>query len=215
VAHFVLVHGTWHGGWCWARLAEELAHRGHTSSAPDLPCEDVDAGAQRYAEIVESGPEAVVVGHSLGGMTIPLVPGRLHVFVAAVVPTPGNPAPLAEAVPSLTGTMRDELDRSYWPDHDTAAVHMYPELSVETVAWAFERLRPQARRPSTEPSPVRELPAAAAVVICTRDRIVLPEWQATAARELLGVEPVELGTGHFPMLERPRALAALLEGLAT
>jgi pimeloyl-ACP methyl ester carboxylesterase len=215
VAHFVLVHGTWHGGWCWERLQGELAHRGHTSIAPDLPCDDVDAGSAAYAEVVQSRPDAVVVGHSLAGVTIPLVRGRLHVFLAALVPQPGRAAPLAEAVPSFTGTVRDELDRSYWPDPDTAAAHMYPELSVETVAWAFPQLRPQARRPSIEPSPVRELPAAAAVVICTNDRIVMPDWQATAARELLAVEPVGLGTGHFPMLERPRALAALLEGLAS
>jgi pimeloyl-ACP methyl ester carboxylesterase len=215
VAHFVLVHGSWHGGWCWERLVQELEHRGHTAVSPDLPCDDAEAGAERYAELIGHHPDAVVVGHSLGGMTIPLVDGRLHVFVAAIVPTAGRPAPLAEAVPSFTGTLRDELDRSYWPDAGVAAESMYPELSVDTVAWACANLRPQARRPSVEPSPVRELPSPAAYVLCSRDRIVLPEWQEWAARELLGVEPIELKTGHFPMLERPRALAALLEGLAS
>jgi len=51
--------------------------------APDLPCEDIAAGTAEYARVVTDGlagrEDAIVVGHSLGGMTIPLVRARMHV----------------------------------------------------------------------------------------------------------------------------------------
>src|SRR5205085_11269416 len=43
VATYSLVHGSWHGGWCWQRLRDELEARGHVVHTPDLPCEDVAA----------------------------------------------------------------------------------------------------------------------------------------------------------------------------
>jgi hypothetical protein len=49
---FALMHGGWHGGWCWDPLIAELTARGHTAVAPDLPITDPTAGAAAYAEAV-------------------------------------------------------------------------------------------------------------------------------------------------------------------
>jgi predicted alpha/beta hydrolase len=84
MATFSLVHGSQHGGWAWDLLRGELEERGHTVAAPDLPCEDVNAAIVEYAAVVPAAD--VVVGHSLGGLTIPLVPARVLVFLCAVVP---------------------------------------------------------------------------------------------------------------------------------
>src|SRR5712692_10273065 len=77
VMHFVLVHGAW----CWDQLRSELERAGHSSTAVDLPCDDPDAGAERYVdEILHAIPkqsgEVVMVGHSLAGLTIPIAAGR-------------------------------------------------------------------------------------------------------------------------------------------
>lgn len=66
---FGLVHGAWHGAWCWDLLAQELEARGHRAIAVDLPCEDSSAGCAEYAAaVVEAlagvGDDLVVVGHS-------------------------------------------------------------------------------------------------------------------------------------------------------
>jgi pimeloyl-ACP methyl ester carboxylesterase len=94
VATFCLVHGAWHGGWAWEPLRGELEARGHRVVAPDLPCEDPDAGAAEYAAVVRGAlggeEDAIVVGHSLGGMTIPLVPARTLVYLCAYIPEPGR-----------------------------------------------------------------------------------------------------------------------------
>jgi hypothetical protein len=52
--HLALVHGAYHGAWCWDSLRAELEHDGHTTSAADLPCEDSSAGAEAYADAVTS-----------------------------------------------------------------------------------------------------------------------------------------------------------------
>ena len=195
----------------------ELEARGHSVDAPDLPCDDVDAGAARYAEVVGDRSDAVVVGHSLGGLTLPLVPARKHVFLAALVPSPSAKPPLGDALdPSFRGgTVQDEHGCSCWPDTEGAARQLYPELERPTVEWAFARLRPQAPRPSTEPSPLTGLPdVPRASVVTARDRCVRPDWQRRIAREVLGVEPVEVDAGHHPMLERPTELADVLGRLA-
>src|SRR5687768_8019678 len=71
VSLFVLVHGAYHGGWCWSRLIPELERLGHRAIAPDLPCDDPAAGYDEYVAAVlapmdaatASTADVVVVGH--------------------------------------------------------------------------------------------------------------------------------------------------------
>src|SRR5487761_354226 len=95
--HFALVHGAYHGAWCWDLMRHELERDGHSTSAVDLPREHPDAGAERYADrVVQAIPKGeglVAVGHSLGGLTIPIVssmtPTLAAVYLCALVPVPG------------------------------------------------------------------------------------------------------------------------------
>ncbi len=77
MATFGLVHGAGHGAWCWERLIPILEALGHRAFAMDLPCEDPTAGRERYAEVVDRAlppaSDLVLVGHSLAGLTVPLV----------------------------------------------------------------------------------------------------------------------------------------------
>src|SRR3974390_2057450 len=92
----VLVHGAWHGGWCWDRVVPGLRARGVRAMAPDMPGHGADAepltdlhgDAARIREVVEDiDDDVVLVGHSYGGAVIseagdhPAV--RQMVFVAA------------------------------------------------------------------------------------------------------------------------------------
>lgn len=96
---FGLVHGSGHRSSCWDPLVGELSRRGFRSVAVDLPCDRADAGAADYAEAVTgalrdvAGP-LILVGHSLGGLTIPVVatrrPVALLVYLCAVLPDPGR-----------------------------------------------------------------------------------------------------------------------------
>jgi pimeloyl-ACP methyl ester carboxylesterase len=206
LARFVFVHGAWHGGWAFDRVASELERRGHETFAPDLPCDEVGLSVRDYAAVVGPHPDAVVVGHSLGGLTIPFVPARMRVFLAALVPTDH---PFAALDPGFGGTERDELGRSYWPDLETARARLYPDLAGADVAFAFERLRPQAGLSAVSWAPEE----ARASIVTTRDTVVSPGGQERLAREVLGVEPLRLEAGHSPFLSHPVELADLLESL--
>lgn len=226
---FALVHGAWHGAWCWERLLEPLRRRGHAAVAVDLPCDDPDAGLAAYAQAVtdavaEAPGDVVVVGHSLGGLVAPLVaaarPVRAVVYLAAFVPVAGQSmagqlASAPEPVLLIEGGREvDELRRSRWTDPETTARVLYPDLAYADARWAFARLRPQAARPQREPHPAGLPGVPVAALVCARDRVMDPAWCRRVVRERLGIEPGELATGHFPMITAPGALADALAALA-
>ena len=203
MASFSLVHGAWGGGWCWDLVRAELEARGHVVHTPDLPCEDVDAGVEEYAAAVPAAD--VVVGWSLGGLTIAYVEADMHVFLAALVAGTGTSWEEIFVPGSGEARVRDELGRSYYADPADAARELQfpPEQ-----AHAATRLRPQASydaRPAYVEQPT--------YVVCTRDATIRPEWQRHLARDVLGVEPLELDAGHSPMLECPHELAVVLDAL--
>ena len=203
IASFSLVHGAWGGGWGWGPLRAELEARGHLVHTPDLPCEDVGATVEDYAAAVR--PADVAVGHSLGGLTIPLVDAPTRVFLCALVGGTGWHGVFAPGFGD--GSVRDELGRSYYPDPAVAAAEFqYPPDQAGLAA----RLRRQA--PLDAPLPT--LSGRVVYVICTQDAVIRPEWQRHLAVDVLGAEVVELEAGHSPMLTHARELAELLDALA-
>jgi pimeloyl-ACP methyl ester carboxylesterase len=227
MATFALVHGAWHGAWCWERLIPELEGHGHAAIAVDLPCDDVTAGCAAYAEAViaetaGAGDDLVLVGHSLGGLTIPLVaaarPALKLVFLCALIPQPGlSLADQLERDPGIfapgfgEGVARDGQGRSYWVDEDAAADAFYGDCPRQLASWALARLRPQARLPSIEPCPLAEWPAVESVsLFASGDAAISPDWSRCAARERLGANTVELPGDHSPFLGRPGELAEML-----
>jgi pimeloyl-ACP methyl ester carboxylesterase len=229
VTTFALVHGAWHGAWCWERLTPELERRGHAVVAVDLPCDDPAATFADYAGVVVAAldgadGDVVVVGHSLGGLTIPLVaarrPVRALAYLCALVPIPG--ASLAEQlraepetfVPGYDAGLTIDAERrtSRWADFLVARERLYGDCPEPDARWAFERLRPQASGGNRVPCPLDALPDVPAIsIVSAADRTVAPGWSQHVARERLGVAPVELAGDHSPFLSRPAELAALLD----
>jgi pimeloyl-ACP methyl ester carboxylesterase len=207
MARFVLVHGAWHGGWCFRRVAEELERRGHDVATPDLPCEQVGLTQVDYARLVGPQPDAVVVGHSLGGLTIGQMEARTRVYLGALAPVENL---YAEAfVDGFGGFVRDEQGRSYWPDAETAARGMYPDCSRDQSDWAFAQLRRQAPLDAM----IGPFGAGDVVIATLRDAAVDAGWQIRTAR-VHGAELIELDAGHSPFFTQPGELADVLSSLA-
>ncbi len=164
MATFILIHGGYHGGWCWSHLQRELTARGHRSVAPDLPIDDPAAGFDAYTEAVlqavddfhRDEPAAaddplVVVGHSLGAYVAALVTDRLpthhQVFLCAVPAGLDQPI-AAESTPILTA---DLMAVQYFADADGRTMQspesffhlFYEDVPPADALNGLRRLRPQ------------------------------------------------------------------------
>jgi pimeloyl-ACP methyl ester carboxylesterase len=206
VATFALIHGGGGSAWDWHLVAAELRERGHDPVAPDLPSEDTSAGWLEYADVVVEalGDRArpVVVAHSLGGFTAPIVcariPADLLVFVAGMIPSPGE---LFGDWWTNTGYEDSGLDDVFY--HDVP-----PELEAE----ATRKERNQADKPLLEPWPLETWPdVPTRYLLCRDDRMFTAHWARRHARERLGIEPDEMDGGHYIAISRPRELADRLE----
>lgn len=222
MATFCLLHGAWHDPTCWEQLQERLEAFGHGTRAPDLPLHDPAAGyEQRARPAMEAldGVEGdvVVVGHSQSSALGPLVaaarPVSLIVHLCPRLgpfePPPGGPSPVRAGFPWPP----DQPDGTKVWDPEAAMEVMYPRLEPGSARGLARRLRPMAMPAGDYPLP-RHPDSPTALVYAADDEFFEPEWERFMARELLGVEPIGLPGGHFPMVEDPDGLAAVLDRLA-
>jgi len=225
-----LVHGSYHGAWCWDFLRPELERLGHRVITMDLPISDPALGAADYARAVDGAldpdSEPMLVGHSMAGLVIPLVaarrPVRRLVFLAAFLPSPGKSAGEQRATEAIDGRIPPrtaewtDLGNDVWMVGPNTATEIFFQDAPPAVArWATKRLRPQAYRVLTETTPLTAWPAIESrSIVCRDDRAINPEWVRGAARERLGTEAIEIGGGHSPFLTRPAELARILNAMA-
>ena len=220
---FCLIHGAWHDGSCWEPLAGRLRGRGYRVLTPDLPLHDPRATYEdRIGPALDALASAkpsyvVVVGHSQGSAYAALVATRVqNPLLIYLCPRlgpfpfpPGAPTAFRKGVPFPP----DRADGTSVWDHEQAVHALYSRLPVETARDLANRLRPLAPPPDAYPlADHPDLPTM--LLYATHDEIFEPAWERFMAHEVLGVEPVELDSGHFPMVEDPDSLADLLHGLA-
>lgn len=219
---FVLIHGAWHGGWCWDRLVASLETRGYRGIAIDLPAEDGSATFHDYARtVVEAIPEdannVVLVAHSLGGMTVPLVaarrPLRAAVYLCGVVPKPGgspwDDGPEMSAPGAFDGLVTNDDGSTSWTSFEAARDAFYDDCSPHDARWAFDRLRRQNSSSLwREPYPAANVAPLEQIYIAgTHDRAVTLPWARHVAATRLGVDLIELPCAHSPFLSHPELLA--------
>ncbi len=166
---YVLVHGAWHGSWCWNKAAPLLQAKGHEVLTPDLPghyrssvpCLDVTL--KTYVDsisdlIVSKNYKVVLVGHSMAGIVISQVaeniPERIQklVYLSAFMPEANGSLVQEEAkakVPSVVKeiTIDDQSNEIALKLSPRIAELFYGDCSVEDQVFALSRLQKQPLRP--------------------------------------------------------------------
>ena len=210
MATFALIHGGGGSAWDWHLVVPELRERGHDPVAVDLPCEDERAGWEEYVAVVVDAlgdrQNVVVVGHSLGGFTAPLVCARipvdLLVLVAGMIPASGE---LFADWWTNTGYEASGSDDVFY--HDVA-----PALAEE----AQQRERDENSEALREPWPLDAWPGTPTkYLLCRDDRMFTAAWARGHARDRLGIAADEIDGGHYISISRPRELAERLDAYAT
>lgn len=216
MATFVLIHGGGGSAWDWHRVRPLLDKQGHRTVAVDLPITDPTAGLHTYtdvvAEAVAAGPTAspiIVVGHSLGGYTAPLVADRLAadrlVYLTGMIPRTGE-----SFMEWWHATGHDQLTLA-----EGEAAQFYHDVPAELVAEGGRRARDQDGEWLSQPWPgdgLREVPTSA--IVCRDDLFFPPDFMRNQIRDRLGVTPEEIPGGHYVAVSRPDAVAEQLQRYA-
>ncbi|GAC1309754.1 MAG: alpha/beta hydrolase [Acidimicrobiales bacterium] len=235
-ATVVLVHGAWHGAWCFDRVLPLLHDAGVPAVAVDLPghgdhpgpLTDLHGDAAHVRSVLDGiDGEVVLLGHSYGGAVItesgvhPSVRHLVYLCALALDSDESCGSAAAAAAVGLSFEGRPKLGEAYvsHPDGtstltpDGAAACVYNDCDVETTAWAVARLGPQPMgNLGQSPSAVawRERPST--YVVCTNDQTIHP-----AVQEVLGQrcgQTVVWPTDHSPFLSQPELVSTLLIELA-
>jgi pimeloyl-ACP methyl ester carboxylesterase len=214
---YVLVHGAWHGGWVWERVAALLRGAGHAVHAPTLAGHDLEAHVQQLVGLLEALSDVVLVGHSYGGMVTTAaadrVPQRIRrlVYLDAFVPEDGK-CVLDYVLPERAARFREEGSR-------TGSITP-PPLSV----WGIERPeqvelvkpleRPQPFACMAEPLRLRSQAALQRIpktfIYCSSPATGSFDHFAARLRHDPDWEYRELATGHAAMLLVPELTSQVL-----
>jgi pimeloyl-ACP methyl ester carboxylesterase len=229
---YVLVHGAWHGGWCWNRVAPLLRAAGADVFTPTLsglgdrvhratPDIDLETHIQDVVNFLEYEDlnGVMLVGHSYGGLVVTGVadrqPARLTRLIYLDAFVPGNGQSLMDL--SLPGYRAETLQDAQARGDGWRVLAPAPDSPVlgvtdpDEVAWMTPRLTAQPLQTFTQP--VRLSGAGASLprtyIWCTRFGSPF-----TQLAERLRNDPTwryrELATGHDAMITAPRELTQLL-----
>jgi pimeloyl-ACP methyl ester carboxylesterase len=238
--NFVLVHGGWHGAWCWDKLSPLLRAQGHQVTAVDLPGHGADRtpvdqiSLESYVKCVidvldaQSTP-AVLVGHSIGGMTISQVgeerPEKIRtlVYLTAFLMANGEtassrrdpdsklaPLVLVEFRPGTQIPLQSRLDVS---KPDAVKLALYNDCKENDVRAAIARLGPEPMTPSLEKlrlSPERFGRVDKVYIFCSKDNVTTPNRQRNHAAKWPIRKGITLDASHSPFMSMPSRLAQAL-----
>jgi pimeloyl-ACP methyl ester carboxylesterase len=240
MANFVLVHGAWHGGWCWRRVVDALQAQGHRAHAVTLT--GVGERAHLMSSLItlethiadvasaieaEELQDVVLAVHSYAGLIGTAIadrmPQRLRhlVYVDAVVPKPGESWSSTHASATREARLaaaQASADYSF-PAPDPAVFG----LAAEDHAWVQRRQTPHPGHTYQAPlefDPKRVAAVPRTFIDCVQPRLGTIDSIRPRVRDANfwdgawsgggGIRVVELKTGHDPMVSAPAELTRLL-----
>ncbi len=213
----LLVHGAFHGAWCWDSLTPALDRLGIDHEAVDLPftsTED-DVAAVRKA-IDASEADVAVLGHSFGGAVIsaaaaqeakPYGSTTSLIFLTAFMTAPGQIVDFGDA-PGMADVQIDDVTASI--DARAARSVFYHRCSTQDADWAAAHLRTMPTSvllAPPPPSPAWQV-VPSTYIVCTDDRILSQSAQEQMAEN--ADTTIRIDSDHSPFLSNPRELAEVL-----
>ena len=223
---YVLVHGAWHGGWCWRRVRRALEASGDVVYSPTLTglgdrahLVSRDVGLETHiADVLavletEDLSDVVLVGHSYSGMVVTAVADRAAkriarlVYVDAVVPRDGQ-CLYDRSSPQAKSFFEEQAkaggDGWLVPPAGAKFLGLQRE---EDLNWVLPRLTPHPVRTFREAVRLASDPPPRRYINCIGDK---PPGQPRSSQAEGIADYHELRTGHDAMVTAAGEVAALL-----
>lgn len=221
---FAVVHGAGDSAWSWRLVADELRVLGHRVVVPDLPVGDsatLDDYADAVVDAVGPADDVVVVGHSFGAFTAPLVASRvsadLLVLVAGMVPRPGEkPDEWWGASGYVEASARQAARVGGLTGNDDPYVGFFHDVPRDLTEQAMAHARPHPSAAAmAQPWPLDSWPdVPTRFLLCRDDRLFPADLFRRLVPERLGLVPDEIDGSHCVMLSRPGELAQWLSAVS-
>ncbi len=227
--HFVLIHGAWHGGWCWEGVIKELERAGHTAEAPTMPghrpADDRSKVTfQDYVSKIVSVLKAkttpvVLVGHSSAGFLLQSAAPkgaqkieRLVFLNAFILPNGKSQFDLVppEVAQGMTAAANASSEKSVPVNEDFVRNMLMAGESKEKQDALIKRLVPQPIALFTTPVNTQEfdkLKIPKSVVFCKGDVSLPPGAYLGMAKGLGKHELIEVEGGHETLFTNPKVVA--------
>jgi len=239
--NFVLVHGAWHGAWCWAAVMAELERHGHRAFAMDLPGRGIsplphtkvtrEAWVDSVVRLIEDRDlkNLVLAGHSMGGLTISgvalKIPKRIKrvIYVTALVPPEDGSVgddiaahmtpEIAAALEQIDGGISSMMPPDYFRSN------FIQDASRDLQDFVLAALVPEAMLPAGEPVPMKEfhkLGLPVSYVACEDDLVFgdPKKWHPGQSSRLRNPTIRSIKASHELMFTRPLECARALVDLA-
>jgi len=232
--HFVLVHGAWHGAWCWEKIIPLLTDAGHKVYTLDLPGSGadqtpiaevtLDSYVAAVIELISSIDKPVVlVGHSMGGMVITqvaeMLPARIETLIYLTAFSPKHGETLFQYANEDIGSwvsqykQINEEQGFFTIAEDKVKDCFYGLCTDEDTENAIRRLRPQALAPIATPlllSDENYGSVRRCYIECSEDRAITPGMQRRLRENAIVAKSAILKTDHSPFYSSPDELADTL-----
>lgn len=232
---YVLVHGAWHGSWCWIKIAENMTRKGYNVLTPDLPGH-FERGKSSFCDVSlsdyvthmshlinqEEG-QVVLVGHSMAGVVISQVAENMPHKIYKLVYLSGF-------VPNDRGSLLDEEQNALRPtvspetkiEKAKCAIHLnkqaasrlfYNSSRQADIRFALKCLQPQPLLPFVEKvtlSSSKFGSVSKLYIECLRDNAILIEDQQRMHKKIKGCEVLSIDTDHSPFFSAEEQLVEIL-----
>lgn len=226
MATFLLIHGSYQGGWIWKPVATRLRAKGHLVFAPSLqgcgeraqhihPGITTETQAEELAGFLwsEDIRNVVLVGASSGGMVMTKTAELARERVARIIYIDALALKHGESIRDIVASSNFvQTDLAAGPTREQRLKRFLLDMDPDLAAWAADRSTLHPRGVSERPVVLERFwdQAWDATVVFCRQAGKPGEAHQRRAAEALGARRLELDTGHYPMLSMPDAVTAIL-----
>jgi hypothetical protein len=232
---FVLVHGAWHGGWCWEKVKEELSAEGDEVYTPTLSgmaekndkldsTINLDTHIQDIVDLIvkQDLHHVILVGHSYAGLVISgvadRIPERLEklIYLDALLAENGQSAFSVNPKESQETFSKTAMDYDKGLSIPSPSSTWFGVNDTKAIKWTDDRLTSQPYKTFSQPLVLKHpygnhLPLT--YIACTNPELPVLVQFAEKAKNNKAWKYYELKTGHDAMVTMPSELAALLSSL--